>query len=93
MLALAECIQEWAERAEVEPVCPHADQVRRHAIQFADQDADDVRLLRDLHATELLDGERVAEIHVHPGQIIHSVRVRDVLNRQHILADLLGTTV
>src|SRR5262249_24279036 len=32
-------------------------------------------------------------VHVHPGQIIHAVGVRDELNRRDVLADLLGAAV
>ena len=52
-----------------------------------------LRLLGHLHPAELLDGQRVAEVHVHPGEVVHPVRVRDELDRRDVLADLLGAAV
>ena len=52
-----------------------------------------LRLLRHLHAAQLLDGQRVGQVHVHPGQVIHAVGVGDELDRRDVLADLLGAAV
>src|SRR5262249_59721224 len=59
----------------------------------ADNHANDVRLFRQLHPRQFFNRERVAEIHVHPGQVVHSVGVRDELNRSEVFADLLGAAV
>src|SRR5262249_56907713 len=50
-LALPESVQAWAERAQVKSVRSHADEMAGNTVQFADDDADDVRFFRDLHAT------------------------------------------
>ena len=94
-LALAEGIQEWAERAEVKSVGAHADEVAGDAIHFSDDDADDTGLFRDFLRViaELLDRQRVSEIHVHPRQIIHAIGVGDELDGSDVLADLLGAAV
>src|SRR5262249_38092102 len=93
MFSFAEGIKKWTERAEIQSVCSHADEVRGDAIELGNQNSNDLSLFRNLHAAQFFDGERVAEVHVHPGQVIHPVRIRDELDRQDIFADLLGTAV
>ena len=92
-LALAKRIQKRAECAQVEPIRAHTDEVAGNPTEFPDQHAEHHRFLRNLHADQLFDGQRHAEIHVHPGQVVHAVRVRDPLNRRQVLTDLLGTAV
>ena len=92
-LALAEGIQERAERAEVEAVGPHADEVAGDAAHLGDDHAQVAGLLGKLVVEQLLDAQRPAEIHVHPGQVVHPVGVGNPLPRREVLADLLGTAV
>ena len=46
-----------------------------------------------LRFEQLFDAQRPAEIHVHPGQIIHAVGVGNPLTRREILADLFGAAM
>src|SRR5262249_37726641 len=71
----------------------HADQVAGNAVQLGDNDPNDLRLLRYLHAAELLDRHGVAKVHVHPRQVIHAVGVGDELDGQDVFADLLSAAV
>ena len=93
LLPLAKRIQERAERAEVEAVSPHADQVAGNTIEFRDQHPQVAGLLAHLVLHQLLDGEGPAEIHVHRRQVVHPIRVGDELAVGEVLADLLGTAV
>ncbi len=65
------------------------------AVHFGDDNADDVGLLRDLlrQVAELLDRQRVGEVHVHPRQVVHAVGVGDEHDRRDVFADLLGAAV
>ena len=49
--------------------------------------------LRHAIAHQLLDAQRPAEIHVHPGQVIHAVGVGNPLPRREVLADLFRAAV
>src|SRR5207247_10433077 len=42
---------------------------------------------------QLFHGQGVAEVHVHPRQVVHAVGVGDVLDGRHVFADLLGAAV
>ena len=63
------------------------------AAQLGDDHAEDHRLFGHLHLDELFDRQRQAEIHVHPGQVVHAVGVGNPLRRREVLADLLGAAV
>jgi hypothetical protein len=93
VFAFAEGVQERAETAEVEPVGAHADEVRGDAVHLRDEDAKHLRLLGDLQPGKLFDREAEPEVHVHRGEVVHPVRVRDELDRGDVLADLLGAAV
>ncbi len=88
LFALAKRVQERAERAQIEAVCAHAHEVAGDAVQLGDQHSQMPAALRHAVAHQLLDRQRPAEIHVHPGQVIHAVGVRNPLPRREILADL-----
>ena len=49
--------------------------------------------LRHAIVHQLLDAQRPAEIHVHPGQVVHAIGVGNPLPRREILADLLRAAV
>ena len=91
--ALAERVQERAERAQIEAIRAHADQVAGDAVQLADQHAQMPAAFRHAVAHQLFDAQRPAEIHVHPGQVVHAVGVRNPLPRREILADLFRTAM
>jgi hypothetical protein len=59
----------------------------------ADDHAEVVRLFRQVHPHELLDRQRPAEIHVHAGQIIHPVGVRNPLPGREVFADFFGAAM
>ena len=88
LFALAERVQERAERAQIEAVGAHANQVAGDAVQLGDQHAQMPAALGHAVAHQLFDRQRPAEIHVHPGQVVHAVGVRNPLPRREVLADL-----
>ena len=93
LFPFAEGIEERAEAAEIQAVGTHAHEVRGDAVEFTQQHADDLGLLGDDQPAQLLDGEAVAEVHVHRGEVVHPIRVRDELDGGDVLADLLRTAV
>jgi hypothetical protein len=50
-------------------------------------------LFGQLQLHQLFDRQRPAQVHVHPGQVIHPVGVGNPLPRREILADLFGAAV
>ena len=55
--------------------------------------ADVHRLFRNFHADEFLVRERHAEVHVHRGEIVHTVRVGEPLRTGQILTNFFGTAM
>ncbi len=90
---LAECVKEGAKCAEIQAISAHAHQVAGDAVHLGDDNANDLRFLGNLHAAQLFHGHGIAEVHVHPGQVIHAVGVGNELDGRHVFADLLGTAV
>ena len=93
LFTLAKRIQKGAERAEVETVGAHAHEVAGDAVELGDQHPQVASLLADLVLHQFLDGKRPAEIHVHRGQVVHPVGVRNPLTGREVFADLLRTAV
>ncbi len=58
------------------------------AAEFGDDHAEGHRLFRNFHLEQLLDRQSQAQVHVHPGEVIHAVGVRNPLPRRKIFADL-----
>ena len=61
--------------------------------QLGDQHPQVLGLLRQLEPQQLFDDHGPTEIHVHPGQVIHAVRVGNVLAGRQVLTDLFRATV
>ena len=92
-LAFAERVEEWAEGTEVEAVGAHAHEVTGDAAQFRDDYSQVHGFVRHLHPNELFHGESEPEVHVHGREVVHAVRVGDVLGRAEVFADLFGAVV
>ena len=88
-----EGVQEGAEAPQVQPVGTHPHQMAGDPPQLGDDQPDDHRLLRDLDVEQFLERQRHTEIHIHPGEIVHAVRVGHPLRAGQILPDLLGGSV
>ncbi len=93
LFAFAKGIQKRAERAQVEPIGPHADQVAGDAAHLGDDHAQMLGLFGQFELEQLFDRHGPAQVHVHPGQVIHPIGVRNPLPRRQILADLFGAAM
>jgi hypothetical protein len=91
--AFAEGIEERAERAEVQAIGPHADEMAGDSLHLGDDHAKVAGFFGELVVEQLLDAQRPAEIHAHPGQVVHAVGVGDPLPRREVLADFFGAAV
>ncbi len=65
------------------------EQVRGDALQLAHHHADDLSPFRNFDAEHLLHGQHIAEVVVHPGEIVHPVGVVDKVLVTLVLAGLL----
>ena len=93
LLAFAEGIQEGTECSQVQAIRPHAHQVAGNAVQLDNHHAQMTRFGGQLQVEQLFHDQRPAEIHVHAGQVIHPIGVRNPLSRSEVLADLFGAAV
>ena len=92
-LPFTECVQKGAERPQIQAIGAHSDEVTGHSPEFTDQHPQHHCFFGNLHPDQFLDSQRHAEVHVHSGQIIHPIRVRNPLDRAEILANLFSTSM
>ena len=92
-LAFTERVEKRTECSKVQAVGSHPHEMARDAANLRNQNSEMNGLFRDFHPDQLLDSQCKAEIHVHRGQIVHPVRVRNVLRRRQVLTDLFCTAM
>ena len=93
VLALAERVEEYGHRPDVEPVRPDPHQVVQDAGDLVEHGADPARPQGRLDAEKAFDGEHVGVLVAHHGHVVETVHVADALAVGLGLGELLGGAV
>ncbi len=93
LFPLAKRVQKRAETAQVQAVSPHPHQVAGNPPQLGNDHPQVLGLLWQLQVHQLFHAQRPAQVHVHPGQVVHAVCVGDPLPRREVFANFFRTAM